>query len=152
MRRLALPAALLLACVPGAAWAAAKQASCTVSATPVAFGTFNPFGSTVTSTGTITVACSSGSKSATYTIALNAGNSGSFAQRQTSTTSPYVKYNLYTTSGYTSIWGDGTGGSVTVTGTDTTITSNFTVYGQLPTPQGVTPNTYSDSITVTVTY
>ena len=150
MRRLALPAALLLACVPGAAWA--RTVSCTVSATPVAFGTFNPFGSTVTSTGTITVACSSGSKSATYTIALSAGNSGSFAQRQTSTTAPYIKYNLYTTSGYTSIWGDGTGGSVTVPGSDTTITSTFTVYGQLPTPQGVTPAGYTDSITVTVTY
>lgn len=149
MRRFALPAALLLACVPGAAWAAV---SCTVSATPVAFGTFNPFGSTVTSTGTITVACTKGNKSATYTIALSTGNSLSFAQRQTSITAPFLKYNLYTTSSYTSIWGDNTGGSVTVTGTDTTTTKNYTVYGQLPTPQGVTPNAYSDSITVTVTY
>lgn len=150
MRRFALPAALLLACVPGAAWA--KTASCTVSATPVAFGTFNPFGSTVTSTGTITVACSGGTRNATYTIALSTGNSGSFAQRQTSIAAPYLMYNLYTTSSYTSIWGDSTGGSVIVTGSDTAATNNYTVYGQLPMPQGVTPNTYTDSITVTVTY
>ena len=152
MRRFAVPAALLVVCVPGTAWAASKNTSCTVSATPVAFGSFNPFGATVTSTGTITVACSSGSKNATYTIALSTGNSGSFATRQTSTSMPYLSYNLYTTSGYTSIWGDGTGGSVTVTGTDTTATNNYTVYGQLPTPQGVTPQGYTDNITVTVTY
>jgi len=149
MRRAALPAAVLLLCVPGAAWA---KVTCTVSATPVAFGTFNPFGSAVTTTGTIRVACTKGSSTGTYTIALSTGNSGNYAQRQTSTTAPYLNYNLYTASNYSSIWGDGTGGSVTVTGTNTRTTKNYTVYGKLPTPQGVTPNPYSDSITVTVTY
>jgi hypothetical protein len=65
---------------------------------------------------------------------------------------PYISYNLYTTSAHSTIWGDGTGGSITVTGSDTTTTKNYTIYGQLPTPQGVTPNTYTDTITVTVTY
>jgi spore coat protein U-like protein len=63
-----------------------------------------------------------------------------------------LKYNLYSDSTHMTIWGDGTGGSSTVTGTNGHTTNNFTVYGQIPTPQGIAPNNYSDSITVTVTY
>ncbi|HEX5282293.1 MAG TPA: spore coat U domain-containing protein [Micropepsaceae bacterium] len=151
MKRFALSTALLFACVPGAAWAAG--ASCTVSAAPVAFGTFNPFGSVVTATGTISVTCSGGSPSSPYTIALSTGGSGSFTTRHMSDGfSDNLNYNLYTSAAHTSIWGDGTSGTVTVGGTNGHTTNNFTAYGQLPTPQGVTPNSYTDTITVTVTY
>lgn len=151
MRRFALPAALLLACVPGVALGAGG--SCTVSATAVAFGTFNPFGATVSSTGTVSVTCSGGSPTSPYTIALSTGGSASFAPRQMSDgLSHTLNYNLYTNSTHTSVWGDGTSGTLTDSGTNGHTTSNFTIYGQLPTPQGVTPNTYTDSITVTVTY
>jgi spore coat protein U-like protein len=151
MRRFALPAALLLACAPATAWA---KVTCTVSATPVSFGSsIDPFGSTLTSTGTVTVACTKGSTSATFTIALSAGKSSSFSQRyMEDSSSNKLNYNLYTTSALTAIWGDGTGGSSTVTGHNEKATTNYTVYGRLPLPQGVAANAYSDAITVTVTY
>lgn len=151
MKRLSV--ALLLLCLPGIAHAASGGASCTVSATVVAFGAFNPFGSAVPSTGTVSVTCSGGNPSASYTIALSTGGSGNFATRQMNDgQSDKLNYNLYTSSALTSIWGDGTSGTVTVSGTNGHTTSNFNVYGQIPTPQGVTPNGYSDMITVTVTY
>jgi spore coat protein U-like protein len=131
----------------------AHATTCTVSATPVGFGTFNPFGSAVPSTGIISVTCSSGNPNGTYTIALSTGGSGNFATRQmTDGQSDMLNYNLYTSSALTTIWGDGTSGTVTVGGTNGHTTSTFTVYGQIPTPQAAKPNAYSDSIIVTVTY
>jgi spore coat protein U-like protein len=149
MRRAVFIAALLVTLAPRVAWAAAV---CTASATSVAFGTINPFGSAITTNGTITVACTGGSSSASYTVALSAGNSGSYTTRQMKSGTNTLSYNLYTTSALSSVWGNGTGGSSTITGNNTKTTSNFTVYGKLPTPQGVTPSSYSDTITVTVTY
>ena len=148
VRRLSLLSAFLLCLLPGVAQAAA---SCTAAATTIAFATINPFGAPVTSNGTITVACSGGTTGATYTIALSKG-SGTFATRTMKSGANALNYNLYTTSALSTIWGDGTGGTSTVTGTNTKITSLFTVYGRLPTPQGVSPAVYSDTITVTVTY
>ena len=149
MRRALLIPALLVAGIPGVAWAAAV---CTASATSVAFGTFNPFGSPATSNGTITVACTGGGVGNTYTIALSAGGAVTYATRKMTSGTNTLNYNLYTSSALSSIWGDGTGGSATITGSNEKSTSNFTVYGKLPTPQGVTPSSYSDIITVTVTY
>jgi spore coat protein U-like protein len=144
VKRTPMLAALMLCLMPGLA----QAASCTVSATAVAFGAFNPFGAVVNSTGTVSVTCSGGGINNTYTIALSTG-SGTYAQRYMNS---LLKYNLYSDSTHMTIWGDGTGGSSTVTGTNGHTTNNFTVYGQIPTPQGIAPNNYSDSITVTVTY
>ena len=149
MRRSLIVGGCLWALSPGLAWGAAV---CTASATSVAFGTINPFGSAVTSNGTITVACTGGGVGQTYTIGLSTGGSGTYTTRQMTSGANTLNYNLYTSSALTSIWGNGTGGSATITGSNEKATSDFTVYGKLPTPQGVTPSSYSDSITVTVTY
>jgi len=148
MRLLSLLSALLLCLLPGVAEAAAI---CTVAATTIAFATINPFGSPITSNGTITVACAGGTNGATYTIALSTG-SGSFATRTMKSGANSLNYNLYTTAALSTIWGDGTGGTSTVSGTNTRTTKMYTVYGNLPTPQGVIPAVYTDTITVTVTY
>lgn len=156
MKRFALSTALLLACVPGAAWA--KNPTCTVSATAVAFGTsINPLvSSSLTPTGTITVACTNGFASTTFTIAATAG-SGSFAQRyMKDSASNQMNYNLYTDTNHTVIWGDGTGGSSVINGANEAATTTYTVYGKLSFPQTLGPATYpdaySDTITMTLTY
>jgi spore coat protein U-like protein len=149
MRRALFVTAVMVAGIPGVAWSAAV---CTASATSVAFGTINPFGSPATSNGTITVACTGGGAGNTYTIALSTGGAGTYTMRKMTSGTNTLNYNLYTSSALSSIWGDGTGGSATITGRDEKATSNFTVYGKLPTPQGVTPSSYNDTVTVTVTY
>ncbi len=131
--------------------AAARAAVCGVSATPVALGTYLPFSGTPTdSTGTVTVTCIG---TATIVIALSTGGSGSYTNRQMSNGAARLRYQLYANAARTTVWGNGSSGTVTVTDTLTGFARrNYTAYGRIPTPQGVTPGSYVDTITVTVTY
>ncbi len=62
-----------------------------------------------------------------------------------------LQYNLYTTSGHTNVWGDGTGSTRTVGGNGTS-SSTQTIYGNIPAGQDVSAGTYSDSITLTISF
>ena len=146
LRALALVAMSLL--VPAVA-----RAQCSVSATPVSFGTYLPFSGTPTdSTGSVTVGCLF---IGPYSIALNAGlnGGGSFANRRMGSGSARMFYQLYTNATRTTVWGDGTGGSSVVNGFCFVVCSNpYTVYGRIPARQAVRPGTYIDTIVVTVTF
>jgi len=128
---------------------------CSVSASSiVAFGSFSPLtGSEVVSTGTITVTCNLLSS---YTIALSHGGSGTYSPRRMADGSSHsLDYNLYRDAGYSQLWGDGTNGSTMATGSFLLGGSrNHTIYGRilLSTQRTAVPGSYSDSITVTVTY
>ncbi len=68
-----------------------------------------------------------------------------------------LQYNLFTTAAFSQIFGDGSGTSKTVAGTGAGVgTANaVTVFGQLPdnaTNQAAVPGSYTDTITVTITY
>ena len=161
--KLAVAGALLIA--SGMAGAATKTTTfgvsavvnpnCLVSAQALSFGGYD---GTVAKTGTsdITVRCSSG---ATYAVGLSTGG-GTFAQRLLSGSgSNKLQYNLFTTVGATTIWGDGTLSTATVPGTGAGMaaanTQTHTVFGQLPDNafnQGAPSGNYTDTITVTVTY
>ena len=90
------------------------------------------------------------------TVALTAGNAGSFTPRQMSDGgADRLNYNLYTTSGYATVWGDGTNGTVTQNVSGSLIgqaSYTFTAYGLVPAGQYVTATTYTDEITVQVTF
>ena len=113
----------------------AARASCSVTGTTIAFGTVGF--SAVNSTGTVKVTCTG---SASYTVALNAGGSGSFTTRKMTSGSNKLDYNIYTNSGHTTVWGDGTSGTSTNSGSFSSSGGNksFTAYGQVP-AQTVTP-------------
>jgi spore coat protein U-like protein len=140
--------AVLILLVPATG---ARAAVCLVSATPVAFGTYLPFsGAPTDSTGTVTVTCFG---SATISIALSTGGSGSFSSRQMTNGGAHLLYQLYANTTHTTVWGDGTGGTVTVTDTLTGFSNrNYIAYGRIPTLQTVRPGSYADTITVTVSY
>ncbi len=128
--------------------------TCTASATGVSFGTYNLLSPTpLTSTGTITVNCSNALVfgSTTVTISLSTGQSGTYTTRSLGTG---FSYNLYQNAAYTQIWGDGSGGSTTYSGTISQQQTSFTatVYGQIPALQNPAPGSYSDTITATVNY
>jgi spore coat protein U-like protein len=149
-RELTLVALMLLA-------PAAAQAACTVSASGVAFGVYNPFSATATdATGTVTLSCSSSSGLGGYDIALSSGSGGSYAGRRMSSGSANLPYQLYSDATHSQIWGDGTGGSSTVAGADNipllSGTSIHQVYGRIAARQVASPGPYSDVIVVTVTY
>jgi spore coat protein U-like protein len=63
-----------------------------------------------------------------------------------------INYNLYTTVGNTNIWGDGTGGTVTVSGIGLGINQANTVFGTMPAAQSAATAVYSDTITATITF
>jgi spore coat protein U-like protein len=131
--------------------------NCTVSATALAFGNYTPMSGALPGTSTVSVNCT---KNSGFTVSLTKGTTagGTIAQRLMSDgAGDTLQYNLYTTSSYATVWGDGTGSSVTQAGTGAGMASaqTLTVYGQLPdiaANQAVPPNAYSDTITVSVAY
>lgn len=132
------------------------QKACSVAATDLDFGTQDStaanFGASTN--GSVTVTCS---KSTPYIVGLAPSNgSGVGAGGMTSgTTSDTVNYQLYQNSGLTTVWGNtGTlaaaGNEVSGTGTGSAATA-LPVYAKV-TSANVTPGSYSDTVTVNVTY
>jgi spore coat protein U-like protein len=62
-----------------------------------------------------------------------------------------VNYTLYSNSGRTTVWGN-TVGTDTQAATGNGSAQSYTVYGRVPSQAAPAPGTYSDTITVTVTY
>ncbi|WIM13209.1 spore coat U domain-containing protein [Enhydrobacter sp.] len=154
MRRLAFLAMSLLL-LPAPAWAA----SCTTSATGVSFGTYIPSTASPTdNAGTVSVTCSAAAQTVNYSIALNQGlNASSGFNRRLKSGTSFLSYQIYTTAGRTTVWGNGTGGTSTVSDSYTcvlctNVRRNYTTYGRLPALQWRAPGPYSDTITVTVTF
>ena len=135
---------------------ATAEAACTVSSTGVAFGSYDSLsGAPDDSTGTVNVDCHPSDQS--IEIEIGAGLSGSFAARRMSNGAATLDYNLYTDSGRSIVWGDGTGGSVTQTLNNGVVNSgtrrfSATVYGRIPGSQSVPMGTYGDTLIVTVIF
>jgi spore coat protein U-like protein len=156
MRYRLLGSTLLMLLVPTMARAAV---TCTASATAVAFGVYNPFfGSPLDTTGTVTVTCSTTFIDlVSYTVSLSRGGGSSYAGRRMNSGSNLLSYQLYTDAARSQIWGDGSGGTSTNAYSGilifTPITNTHTVYGRIPAAQTtVIPGSYTDTITVTVSY
>lgn len=133
--------ALLFAAAPAAA------ASCTVSPQNPSFGVYDPFSSSASDTAaTITVTCDT---ETAFEIALGPGE-GSYAARTMSAGPDTMAYNLYVDPQRTMVWGDGTGGSNTVSAVSAR--SDITVYARAPARQNLRPGSYADVVSVTVTY
>jgi spore coat protein U-like protein len=127
----------------------AHAATCTITLVNVAFADYDVFTNAATkSTGKVKVKCTSGTN---YTISLSPG-SGTLTARVMTGGGNQLDYNLFTDSTHLTVWGDGTSGSVTVSGTGTGSNTAYTVYGLIPAKQNVPAGSYSDTITVTVTY
>jgi spore coat protein U-like protein len=122
-------------------------ASCTVSVIGVNFGVYDVFSNQPDDiSGAITTSCSS---STSYAISVSTGL-GTYAARTLTNGQYTLFYNLFVDSSHTSIWGDGSSGTATVSSTDTGRT--YSVYGRIGARQNAVVGNYSDTVTVTVTY
>jgi len=152
--RLTLLCGLLALLASG--WAHAQNVTaCTVAASGVAFGIYNPTVSTATrSSGTILVSCTVSSGHNPVTVALSTGASGNFASRTMTSGTDTLSYNLYLDAAYTQVWGDGTGGSLTDTQYVTHGHPAFsaTVYGSIPALQSPGAGVFTDTIIVTASF
>lgn len=123
-------------------------ATCGLSVQGVSFGSYDFQSSqNLDSVGHITVTCD---VSAPFTVALNAGLTGTFTSRTMQSGSHLLSYNLYTDTAHVSVWGDGTGGSTTVSGSGTSV--GYSVYGSAPARQNPYAGSYSDTVTVTLSF
>lgn len=88
-----------------------------------------------------------------FNIGLDAGAApaGTVATRLMTSGAATVGYQLYSNAAYTTNWGN-TVGSDTVPGTGSGGPVVLTVYGRVPPQATPAPGTYSDTVTVTVTY
>jgi spore coat protein U-like protein len=141
---------------------AATTVNCTVSASGIAFGVYNPLSAVANaSTGILQVTCNgsgNGKTKITLNVTLSSGLSGSYATRKMFSGVNTLNYNIFWSTAYNQIIGDGSGGSVAgsvgpfrvAAGGSNVVTETF--YGLIPASQDVAPGSYSDVITVTVTY
>lgn len=164
IRRSACAAGLTLAC----ASAAAQTVSCTISATPMAFGVYDPSSPVGLGpvTSTISVGCSvppgSGNVTGfTLSLSLSTGSSNTYTERLMTSVPPRdtVRYNIYTSaspSGAT-VWGNGVD-SATVPLTIAKMTpgqsgrASALAYGFVAPLQNVASANYADVIVVTANW
>jgi spore coat protein U-like protein len=152
MRHFAAVAGLIVGLSAGPA----RSQTCAVAATADAFGTYNPFSvSPVNSMATVTVTCQTLiAVAVSYTIQLGTG--GSFAARSMGGPGGRLRYQIYRDAARTQVWGDGTSSTFTVTDgyllSLVPVMRNYTAYGQLLALQQVAPGSYTDTVTVLVTY
>lgn len=127
-------------------------ASCTLTAgNTLAFGNYDPnSGTNLDGQTTVNVSCTNGT---TADLALDVGSNADVSTRRmadiTNGTS-FLQYELYSDSGRTTVWGSGAN-AVTYTGQGVLSAENLTVYGRVPSGQDVQVDSYSDTVTVTLT-
>lgn len=132
--------------------------TCTVAASGVAFGGYNPIlGQALDTTGMITVTCTGNAgDTANYTITISPGD-GSFGSRKMISGGQTLYYNLFLDSSRLYVWGDGTSGtgvvSDSMTLASTSGNKNYVVYSRILSGQPlVTAQTYGDSVLVSLSY
>ena len=128
---------------------ATVQATCQISATPLAFGTYS--GVQIDATSTVTATCTN---STPYTIGLSAGlgqGASTTNRLMTGPSSEVLPYSAYRDTSRTLNWGV-VPGTDTAAGTGNGSAQAITVYGRLAAGHFVAPGSYSDTLTATITF
>lgn len=152
MRRVTALLCLLTGCFFARNAPAAEANRCTVSVTPVHFGSYNPLlPGDVRTTGIVTYTCT---QSRPISIAITRGGGG-FAHRIMGLGSNVLFYNLYLDAAGTMIWGDGLGGSEVYRDPapppDTAV--SVPIYGRIPARQRQAKvGPVDDTLVVTINY
>ena len=126
------------------------QPSCSVSASPLNFGTAGPLTANIDAATSLSITCT---YTTPYSVALSAGNApgATTSTRAMTNGSAEVYYSLYQNAARTLNWGSNLGVD-TVAGTGTGSSQNLAVYGRTPPQTTPAAGDYSDAIIVTVNY
>ncbi len=163
MRRRQSHALWLSALLTAVAAPAGAAPVCSVSATPLVFGNYDPLsGSAVLVSATVTVSSLTalGPLAAiAYTVSQGPSQtSGTMRRSMAGPLGARLQYNLYTSAARSVVWRDASGGSQTVSGSVTPaslgvpLARPHTVHGSVPAQQSVRVGAYADGILVTVNY
>jgi spore coat protein U-like protein len=125
-------------------------ADCAISANALNFGSSGVLAAAINQTTTLSVTCSN---TTPYNVGLDAGNaSGStVAARLLANGAATVGFQMYSDSGRSTVWGN-TIGTNTVSGTGTGSAQTLTVYGQVPAQATPAANTYTSTVTASITF
>lgn len=127
---------------------------CTIQGTRIDFGDISPRNSGYISVVTyITTICT---RETNFSISLGAGASGNILHRLLTANSALnndkLEYSIFKDLNLSSLLGDGTNGTVTLTGVGTGTPQALPVYGYLRLNQYIRPDYYTDNLTVSVSY
>jgi spore coat protein U-like protein len=127
--------------------------TCLVSNGTLTFGSYSPVAATPTdNSATFTLSCT---KNTTATIGLNTGSNASGATRRMSDgggTPNFLAYELYQDASRSTVWGNAAGSWLSNTSASN-VAQTLTVYGRITALQDVpSTTTYTDSVTITVTF
>ncbi len=167
-RSIAFVAAALLCCAPLASQAGTTTGNLTVTATiannchfgtsTMPFGAYDPVVTNnttpLTATGTVNLTCTkSDAITLTADNGLNHSNaSGTCAtatcSRAMSSSGNYLSYDLYTTSGNSTVWNASNSIAATATGASQAVS----VYGYIPADSAQPAGSYTDTVVVTATF
>jgi spore coat protein U-like protein len=126
-------------------------ASCIInSTTTLDFGSQGVLSANVDQTSSVQVQCTN---TTPYNIGLDAGtgSGATIAVRKMTSGGNTVNYSLYSDSARTTAWGN-TVGTDTVSANGSGAAQSYTIYGRVPAQTTPAPATYTDTITMTVTY
>ena len=126
--------------------------SCAIDAvTSVSFGAYDVFSNFTNNNGvgSITVRCQGGGSN--FIVTLSSGQSNSYVSRKMRSGGNTLNYNLYTSAARIVVWGDGTGGSSTMTVPKNSNTT-LSIFGQIPAGQDVGVGAYTDNITTIINF
>lgn len=155
--------AALAVMASGSAWAATAtttfqsriviNAQCIInSANTLDFGTNGVLAANLDLTTTLSVTCTN---LTTYNVGLdgglNSGGSVTARRMRGGPASELISYSLWTNAARTANWGN-TIGADTVSATGTGAAQVYTIYGRVPAQTTPRPGTYTDTVTLTVTY
>lgn len=152
----------LLLCVGGLA-RAEPAATCSVEATAMNFGDYDPIeGQPATTTGNITIYCSKNKLD--VTVELDGGTAASFQPRLMRSGSETLAYNVYADASHSQVLGNGNSGTVraacstgqnrpgcaAVNDPGRGSGAMLTLHGLVPASQNVAVGSYTDQLQVTI--
>jgi spore coat protein U-like protein len=155
IRRALLAATLVLLAAQADAQTTTGLRACSVSTTPLAFGTFS--GSRIDAGGTVSVTCNGNGNNNPAAISLSEGSSNTFLDRVMLFGNNELHYNLYVDGSYSTIWGNGLGETqLKIELFDFrqigAVTQSATIFGRIPFQALPAAGSYADTIIVTVAF
>src|SRR5919107_5441062 len=133
---------VFVACAPELA----RASNCSVTATSIAFGSYDVFSAApLDSVGTISYRCLG---NANATITISRGQSSTFGPRILAKGAERLSYNLFLDAARTIVWGDASGGTQPYVDGDAPNNQTVTIpiYGRIPADQDVSAGVYSDTV------
>jgi spore coat protein U-like protein len=133
---------------------ASVSKNCTITTTPVAFGSYDSVVANATapldSTGAVVVTCTKG---AAAKVGLNDGANAQTTQRRMSgLATEFLNYELYKDSTHAARWGNTTDTSLEVPAAPSQTPRSFPVYGRVPAAQTAAVGNYTDTVLATVNF